>query len=183
MANQMEAIPWGWWKGWNRFTDRSTEWDILVMNGWVKRNGKDRLTIVGIYLWAILKTKEMKRTLDDRTCSKRTDSKKQTKSGTAQMNDRTKFSNSGLKDAFIPDLIYALRHPAPNNQMPSNTLKFTLMSYRTSALWGRCPALTPLFELITLSRASGTADHVRSLDDWLFYFHLVSWSVRNRVHF
>ena len=41
------------------------------------------------------------------------------------------------------------------------------VSYRTSALWGRCPALTPLLHLITPSRASGTADHVRSLDDQL----------------
>ena len=32
-------------------------------------------------------------------------------------------------------------------------------------LWGRCPALSPLLHLITPSRASGTADHVRSLDD------------------
>ena len=30
---------------------------------------------------------------------------------------------------------------------------------------GRCPALSPLLHLITSSRASGTADHVRSLDD------------------
>ena len=43
--------------------------------------------------------------------------------------------------------------------------KFTPVSYRTSALWGRCPALTPLLQLITPSRPSGTADHVRSLDD------------------
>ena len=32
-------------------------------------------------------------------------------------------------------------------------------------LRGRCPALTSLFQLITPSRALGTADHVRSLDD------------------
>ena len=32
--------------------------------------------------------------------------------------------------------------------------KFTPVSYRTSALWGRCP-----------KRASGTATHLRSLDD------------------
>ena len=52
--------------------------------------------------------------------------------------------------------------------MPSQDVwKFTPVSYRTSALWGRCPALTPLLQLITLSRASGTADHVRSLDDLL----------------
>ena len=43
------------------------------------------------------------------------------------------------------------------------------MTYRTSAFWGRCPALSPLLQLITSSRASGTADHVRSLDD-LFKF-------------
>ena len=38
--------------------------------------------------------------------------------------------------------------------------KFTPVTYRTSALWGRCPALTPLLHLITPSRASCTADHV-----------------------
>ena len=43
--------------------------------------------------------------------------------------------------------------------------KLPPVSYRTSALWGRCPALTPLFHLITPSRASRTVDHVRSLDD------------------
>ena len=52
------------------------------------------------------------------------------------------------------------------SNMPSQDIwNFTPVSYRTSALWGRCPALTPLFQLITPSRASGTADHVRSLDD------------------
>ena len=38
------------------------------------------------------------------------------------------------------------------------------VSYRKSAFWGRCPALTPLLQLITSCRTSGTADHVRSLD-------------------
>jgi len=45
----------------------------------------------------------------------------------------------------------------------------------------RCPALTPLLQLITPSRASGTADHVQSLDDLfihliihLFHLHLIS---------
>ena len=38
--------------------------------------------------------------------------------------------------------------------------KFTPVCYRTSALWGRCPALNPLLQLITPSRALGTADHV-----------------------
>ena len=51
--------------------------------------------------------------------------------------------------------------------MPSKDVwKFTPVSYRTSAFWGRCPALTQL-QLISPSRASGTADHVRSLDDYL----------------
>ena len=51
-------------------------------------------------------------------------------------------------------------------QKPSQDVwKFTTVSYRTSALWGRCPALTPLLHWITPSRASGTADHVRSLDN------------------
>ena len=55
---------------------------------------------------------------------------------------------------------------SPKAQRPSQDVwKFTPVSYRTSALWGRCPALTPLLQLITPSRASGTADHVRSLVD------------------
>ena len=41
--------------------------------------------------------------------------------------------------------------------------------YRTSAFWGRCPACTPPLQLITSSRASGTADHVRSLDNQFFF--------------
>ena len=45
--------------------------------------------------------------------------------------------------------------------------KFTPVSYRTLALWGRCPAPTQLLQLITPSRALATADHVRSLDDLL----------------
>ena len=39
---------------------------------------------------------------------------------------------------------------------------------RQEASYGQqypCPALTPLLQLLTPSRASGTADHVRSLDD------------------
>ena len=36
-------------------------------------------------------------------------------------------------------------------------------------LWGRCPSLTPPLYWITPSRASGTADHVRSLDDLLLF--------------
>ena len=46
--------------------------------------------------------------------------------------------------------------------------KFPPVFYRTSALWGRCPALTPPLHWTTTSRALGTADHVRSLDDLLF---------------
>ena len=37
--------------------------------------------------------------------------------------------------------------------------------HKTSALLGRCLALTLLHQLITPSVASGTADHVQSLDD------------------
>ena len=55
--------------------------------------------------------------------------------------------------------------------MPSQDVrKFTPVSYRTSALWGRCPALTLLLQLIIPSRASGTADHVQSLDDLFSIF-------------
>ena len=45
--------------------------------------------------------------------------------------------------------------------------KFPPVFYRTSALWGHCPVRTPLLHWITPSRASGTTDHVRSLDDKL----------------
>ena len=55
---------------------------------------------------------------------------------------------------------------SPKAQKPSQDVwEFTTVSYRTPAFWGRCPALTPPLLLITPSRASGTADHVRSLDD------------------
>ena len=37
--------------------------------------------------------------------------------------------------------------------------------YRTSVVWSHCPALTSLLHWITPRRESGTADHVRSLDD------------------
>ena len=56
--------------------------------------------------------------------------------------------------------------PKASNVPSQDVWKFTPVSYRTSALWGRCPALTPLLQLITPSRALGTADHVRSLDDF-----------------
>ena len=50
--------------------------------------------------------------------------------------------------------------------MPSqDKKKFTLVSYWISALWGCCLALNSLLQLIIQSRASGTADHVLSLDD------------------
>ena len=52
-----------------------------------------------------------------------------------------------------------------SNAPSQDVWKFTPVSYRTSALWGRCPALTPLLHLITATRATGTADHARSLDD------------------
>ena len=45
--------------------------------------------------------------------------------------------------------------------------KFTPVSYRTLALLGCCPALTLFFQLFSPSRASGIADHLRSLDDLL----------------
>ena len=41
--------------------------------------------------------------------------------------------------------------------------EFALVFYRASVLWGRCPAPTPPLQLITPSRALGTADHVQSL--------------------
>ena len=81
--------------------------------------------------------------------------------------------------SFLFGLKYALRGFKPalwslnldlSGQM--DVRKFTPVSYRTSALWGRCPAVTPLLQLITPSRASGTADHVRSLDDLLYISQL-----------
>ena len=55
---------------------------------------------------------------------------------------------------------------SPKAQRPSQDVwKFTPVSYRTLALWGRCPAPTQLLQLITPSRASVTADQVRPLDD------------------
>ena len=57
--------------------------------------------------------------------------------------------------------------------MPSqDNWKFTPVSDRTLAVWGRCPALTLIFQLITPSRASGTAAHVRSFDDLLLFLPL-----------
>ena len=80
------------------------------------------------------------------------------------------FGLSGLI-LGLRGLIWGLRGALGGGWMDRRTdgrtdvWKFTPVSYRTSVLWGRCPALTPLLHLITLSRASGTADHVRSLDD------------------
>ena len=56
--------------------------------------------------------------------------------------------------------------------LPSQDVwKFTPVSYKSSSLWGRCPALTPLLQVIAPSGASGTADHAQSLDDLLsLYF-------------
>ena len=68
--------------------------------------------------------------------------------------------------------------------MPSQDVwKFTPVSYRTSALWGRCPALTPLLQVITPGRASGTADHVRSLDDLFFLLSSSPFSFHLLLHF
>ena len=52
--------------------------------------------------------------------------------------------------------------------MPSQDVWiFIPESYRTLAPWGRCTAGTSLHQLISPSRASGIADHLRSLDDLL----------------
>ena len=67
--------------------------------------------------------------------------------------------------------------PKAWNVSSQDVRKFTSVSYRTSALWGRYPALTPLLQLITPSGTSGTADHVRSLDD-LFFHVIVGKNVR-----
>ena len=74
--------------------------------------------------------------------------------------------SSGQKSALQTFAFNNLNHSSQAWYIPPQDVrKFTPVSYRTSALWGRCPALTPLLHLITASRATGTADHVRSLDD------------------
>ena len=52
---------------------------------------------------------------------------------------------------------------------PQDVWKFPPVFYRTSALWGCCPALTPPLYWITPSRASGIADHILPLGDWLLF--------------
>ena len=55
-------------------------------------------------------------------------------------------------------------------------LKYALsecLGIHPCVLWGRCPALTQILQLITPSRASGTADHVRSLDYLIYLLWLV----------
>ena len=75
----------------------------------------------------------------------------------------------------------AWKTAAKASNLPSQDIwNFTPVSYRTSALWGRCPALTPLLQLITPSRASGTADHVRSLDD-LYVFNCLTY-IKRSIH-
>ena len=81
-----------------------------------------------------------------------------------------------LKEMQNPYWISWKIAPKASNMPSQDVWKFTPVSYRTSALWGRCPALTPLLQLITPSRASGTADHVRSLDD------LLDFILASRVH-
>ena len=55
----------------------------------------------------------------------------------------------------------------------------TSVSYRTISLLVCCPALTSLLHLIIASRATGTADHVRSLDD---QFSSVNMPIFSRGH-
>ena len=66
----------------------------------------------------------------------------------------------GLKPAPKPQICsFGLDSAILTSSPPQDVSKFPPVSYRTLALWGRCPALTPLLHLITPSRASGTADH------------------------
>ena len=52
--------------------------------------------------------------------------------------------------------------------MPSQDVwKFTPVSYRTSALWGRCPALTPLLQL---SLQAGLRVPLTTCDPWMTCF-------------
>ena len=52
---------------------------------------------------------------------------------------------------------------------PQDSWKFTCVLQDIGPLGPlHCPVLTPLLRLITPSRALGTADHVRSLDDLLY---------------
>ena len=59
-----------------------------------------------------------------------------------------------------------------------NVPKFTPVLYRILTSYSHCLALTPLRQ--QLSRAMGTADHMRSLHD-LFKFHLSSMVLRSHV--
>ena len=74
------------------------------------------------------------------------------------------LSGSNLPSSLI-SLLFSNQSTQSLNVLSQDVWKFTPVSYRTSALWGRCPAPTQLLQLITPSRASGTADHVQSLDD------------------
>ena len=80
---------------------------------------------------------------------------------TTNLLSKPQFCPSAFKYAF-----FGLNQSSiARNVPPQDVWKFPPVFYRTSALWGRCPALTPLLHWITPSRASGTADQVRSLDD------------------
>ena len=74
---------------------------------------------------------------------------------------RPQISSSGLKSAYQtsnPPSITSIDILKTSGNSPP-------VSYRTLAFWGCCPALTPLLNLITWSRALDTTDQVRSLDN------------------
>ena len=60
--------------------------------------------------------------------------------------------------------------------------KFPPVSYKTLALWGHCPAVTPLLQLITTSRPLGTADHVQTLGE-LLAVYLVLFNCERFLHY
>ena len=74
-------------------------------------------------------------------------------------------------------LKFSLTSQTSNLPRRTDVRKFTPVSYRSSSLWGPCPALTPLLKLIIPSRELGTADHVQVLDDLLLFVYFGSlWS-------
>ena len=98
---------------------------------------------------------------------------------------------SGPKSALVPDLIpaliwalklaprsliFALKQSNQSSKLwfsphgpqtsPFGTSGTSSLHPRRHRLLGHCSVLSPFLLLITSSRAFGTADHVRSLDDW-----------------
>ena len=100
---------------------------------------------------------------------------------TWKIDKKMKFSLNNMENwqAIVENIQLPVRimeiAPKAWNMPTQDVSKFTPVSYRTLALWGGCPALILLLQLITPSRASGTTDHVQSLDDLLCMFEHWGW--------